>query len=196
MGRTKAWLPFGPELLLQRMVRLASEGIGHGPLVVVAAREQTLPDLPQRVVVARDSLPHRGPLHGLEIGLSALPQPVELVYASATDAPFLASRWIARLAERIGNADIAMPVVNGFPQPLCALYRRESVLPTVRTLLAADCLRLVALTERLKTRFLSPDDLRDIDPNFGTIQNINTLDEYHRALARAGFGAVDISEPA
>ena len=44
MGVPKATLPFGPETMLQRVVRLL--GTVVSPIVVVAAREQSLPELP------------------------------------------------------------------------------------------------------------------------------------------------------
>ena len=61
MGRPKAWLPFGPERLLQRVVRLVSTAAD--PVAVVAAPGQDLPELPRSVVVARDPVSGRGPLH-------------------------------------------------------------------------------------------------------------------------------------
>src|SRR3982750_1451674 len=50
MGYPKALLPFGPELMLQRMVRLLGEVVS--PIVVVAAPEQELPELPPDVLLA------------------------------------------------------------------------------------------------------------------------------------------------
>ena len=44
MGVAKAVLPFGPETMLQRVVRLL--GTVVAPIVVVAARDQELPPLP------------------------------------------------------------------------------------------------------------------------------------------------------
>ena len=57
MGRPKAWLPFGPELMLQRVVRLV--GTVARPIVVVAAPGQDLPELPAGVsiVTRRDLWP-------------------------------------------------------------------------------------------------------------------------------------------
>ena len=52
MGIAKAWLPFGPERMLPRVVRLLSEAVA--PIVVVAAQGQQLPDLPPGTTVARD----------------------------------------------------------------------------------------------------------------------------------------------
>ena len=45
MGRPKAWLPFGRELMLPRVVRLLGEAVG--PVAVVAAPGQDLPPLPE-----------------------------------------------------------------------------------------------------------------------------------------------------
>src|SRR5436309_2393107 len=70
MGLPKATLPFGPELMLQRVVRLLSAVVN--PIVVVAAPGQELPALPSDVLVTRDEREARGPLEGLFAGLSAL----------------------------------------------------------------------------------------------------------------------------
>ena len=133
MGQPKAWLPFGTERMLQRVVRLVSTVAG--PIVVVAAPGQELPALPEAVRVARDPLRGRGPLQGLAAGLAALPDEVELAYATATDVPFLQPAWIDRLVALIGDHDLAMPLCDGFLHPLAALYRRASVLPACESLL-------------------------------------------------------------
>ena len=52
MGFAKASLPFGPELMIQRVLRLLGEVVD--PLVLVAAPRQELPDLPGDVIVAHD----------------------------------------------------------------------------------------------------------------------------------------------
>lgn len=191
MGRPKAWLPFGDEVLLQRVVRLARVGIGAGPIAVVAAPEQELPGLPEGTIVARDPVEGRGPLQGLATGLAALPDEVELVYATATDVPFLQPAWIRRLAERIGRGDLAIPYVAAYHHPLAALYRRETILPAVRELLARGLSRPVCLLEQVTTRVLSDEELRDIDPEFSTLRNLNDLSEYESALRDAGLGRRD-----
>ena len=68
MGRPKAWLPFGDEVLLQRVVRILQTVFD--PIVVVAAPDQELPVLPDSVVVARDDREYLGPLNGLAVGLA------------------------------------------------------------------------------------------------------------------------------
>src|SRR5207244_3557337 len=60
MGRPKAWLPFGDEVMLPRVVRLLGEIVK--PVVVVAAPGQDVPPLPADMSVVRDEEKGRGPL--------------------------------------------------------------------------------------------------------------------------------------
>jgi molybdopterin-guanine dinucleotide biosynthesis protein A len=185
MGRPKAWLPFGPERLLQRVVRLA--GQAAGPIVVVAAPEQDLPGLPSGVRIVRDPVADRGPLQGLAAGLAALGNEAELAYLTATDVPFLEPAWIARLADLIGDHDLAIPRAEGFLHPLAALYRGATVAPAAEGLLAEDRLRPAFLMESVRSRIVTEDELRSVDPSLGTLRNLNAPEDYHAALRDAGL---------
>lgn len=185
MGRPKAWLPFGPEVLLQRVVRLV--GRVAGPIVVVAAPGQDLPELPDSVAIVRDPVADRGPLQGLAAGLAALPDRVELAYATATDVPFLEAGWIAHLAGLIGDDDLVIPEIGGYLHPLAGLYRRSTVLPAVEALLRADRLRPVFLLEVLRARVVDAAEMARVDPALATLRNLNTPGDYRDALRDAGF---------
>lgn len=185
MGRPKAWLSIGPEYLLQRVVRQVS--VAASPVVVVGAPGQDLPELPADVRVVRDSIAGRGPLQGLAAGLAAMPEPVEFVFATATDVPFLVPRWITRLVERIGDADLVVPKIGGYLQPLAAVYRRRTMLPAIENLLAESRLRIRDLVDATRAVVLDEDDLRDVDPSFGSVWNLNEPADYDRALHDAGL---------
>jgi len=185
MGRPKAWLSFGPERMLQRVVRLI--GTVAQPVVVVAANDQELPELAPEITIVRDSVAGRGPLQGLAAGLNALPDTVELVYATATDVPFLEPRWITRLIELIDGYDLAIPFMGDYYHPLAALYRRSAVLPAIEGLLLADRLRPVFLVEAVKTRVVHDAELSTVDPELQTLRNLNFPEDYERALLDAGF---------
>jgi molybdopterin-guanine dinucleotide biosynthesis protein A len=182
MGRPKAWLPFGPETLLERVIRLVSQAAD--PIIVVAAPDQSLPDLPEQVIIARDPIPNRGPLQGLATGFAALPPSSTLAYATATDAPFLNPAWITYLATVIENADLAIPQVAGRFHPLAALYRPATTLPKIQALLAQNQLPLLSLLDHLSTRTLTETEMQLIDPQFETLINLNTPEEYLRSLAQ------------
>jgi molybdenum cofactor guanylyltransferase len=192
MGRPKAWLPFGPERMLQRVVRLL--GSVTQTVVVVAAAGQELPELPPKIVVVRDPVAGRGPLQGLAAGLSALPEEVTLAYATATDVPFLEPRWITRLVELIDGHDLAIPHINDYYHPLAALYRKSTVLPAIESLLCENRLRPVFLAEAVKTRVVHEAEMRSIDPELQTLRNLNFPEDYEQALRDAGHLAPRATE--
>jgi molybdopterin-guanine dinucleotide biosynthesis protein A len=185
MGRPKAWLTFGPELLLQRTVRLVAAEVES--LNVVAAPGQDLPALPDKVRVVRDPREGRGPLQGFAAGLEACEGEASLAYLTAVDLPHLAPGWVARLAGLIGDADVAIPRAEGFLHPLAALYRTSVVLPVVRSMLRRDVLKISDIALMVKTRVVEAEELRDIDPDLATLRNMNTPEDYRAALRRAGI---------
>ena len=180
MGRPKEWLPIGAERMLHRVVRLVGEAVDV--VVVAAAPGQTLPELPATVRVVRDTRANQGPLRGLATGLAAFPEVVDLVYVSATDAPFLQPGWVARLAELVEGHDLAIPRANGFSHPLAAIYRREPVLEMAETLLAAGHDRLLNLLEPLRSRFIEGTDLFGVDPDLRSLRNLNSPEDYRNAV--------------
>lgn len=187
MGVPKATLPFGPETMLQRVVRLL--GTVVGPVVVVAARGQALPELPDHIKITRDEREQRGPLEGLRAGLRALPDSVDIAYVTSCDVPLLVPGFVARMVELLGDHDIAVMEVDGFPHPLSAVYRRDT-LPQVESLLASDKLRPVFLFDAVRTRRVLPEEMASVDPQLRTLRNLNTREDYLAALSEAGL-AID-----
>jgi molybdopterin-guanine dinucleotide biosynthesis protein A len=179
MGRPKAWLPFGDELMLPRVVRLLGEAVA--PLVVVAAPGQDVPPLPDNVVIARDPEQGRGPLQGLLAGLEALRGRADAAYLSSCDVPFLRPAFVRRLIELLGDHAICVPEVGGFRHPLAAVYRID-VAEVAARLLAENRLRPAFLFAELPTRIVRPEELADVDATFQTLRNLNTPAEYEAAL--------------
>jgi molybdenum cofactor guanylyltransferase len=184
MGRPKATLPFGPELMAQRVVRLLRTVVE--PIVVVAAPQQELPELPPGTVIAYDEREERGPLEGLLAGLKAIAPLADAAYTTSCDVPLLEPAFVRAVIERLGDADIAVPVEEGFAHPLAAVYR-TSVLSAIQELLQADQLRPAFLFERVPTRRIPVEELRQFDANLATLRNCNRPEEYLKALAEAGF---------
>ena len=184
MGVAKATLPFGPETMLQRVVRLLSTVVA--PVVVVAARDQELPALPADVVVTRDERDERGPLEGLRAGLKALPQSVDAAYVTSCDVPLLEPAFAARMLALLGSDDIAVMEIDGFTHPLSAVYRRN-VLAQIELLLDQNRLRPAFLFQAVPTRRVKPDEMTVVDPKLQTLRNLNTREDYLAALADAGL---------
>jgi len=186
MGYPKALLPFGPELMLQRVVRLLSMVVS--PIVVVAAVDQALPELPAQVLVVRDEREGRGPLEGLLAGLTPLVDRVDAAYVTSCDVPLLQAEFVRHMLARLGDNDIAVPFEDKYEHPLSAVYR-TSVVPHIRELLAQDHLRPVYLFKRVPTVRIPDEELRIADPELRTLANLNQPADYLAALKLAGFEA-------
>jgi len=180
MGCSKAELQFGSETMLQRVVRLLGEVAR--PLIVVAAPDQKVPGLPADVRLVHDQYAGWGPLAGMQAGLAVLPRGNEMAYITACDAPFLVPGFVERMAKLLGDHAIAVPIIEGRPHPLAAVYRRN-VLETIEWLLAHDCLRVGALLEELPIRHVEATELFDVDPQLQTLRNLNSPQDYRAALA-------------
>jgi molybdopterin-guanine dinucleotide biosynthesis protein A len=183
MGTSKALLPFGSETMLQRVVRILDDVVS--PIVIVAAVDQELPALPHDVIVTRDEHEGRGPLEGLRAGLKALPANVDAAYVTSCDVPLLMPGFVSQMLDLADGYDAAVMEIDGFTHPLSAVYRR-STLTHVERLLAANRLRPVFLFEAVKTRRVKPEEMT-ADPDLRTLRNLNTREDYERALAEAGL---------
>ncbi len=182
MGQAKAWLPFGEELLLPRVVRILREVVPA--VVVVAAVGQELPSLPPEVGVVRDTHTAKGPLAGFATGLAAIAHRVDAVYLSGCDAPFVQPAFVSRVFELLQShaTRAVVPTVTGWRHPLAAAYRVD-VLREVQAMFAEDRLRMMELLDRVNARELSPEELMSDDPQLLSLRNLNTQDDYHAALA-------------
>jgi molybdenum cofactor guanylyltransferase len=188
MGTSKAHLAFGAETMLQRVVRLLSTVVS--PIVVVAAPDQLLPEVPDDTIVTRDEREGRGPLEGLRAGLKALPPAVDLAYVTSCDVPLLEPAFVSRMIDLAAGYDIAVMEIDGFAHPLSAVYRR-SALPHVEALLAEERLRPVFLFDLVRTRRIRPSEMSAVDPELLTLRNLNTRADYLEALAKSGLAGSD-----
>lgn len=179
MGRPKALLPLADAPLVARVV--AALRAVTDDVVVVAAPGQELPPLPARLV--SDRVPHEGPLNGIRHGLAAAQSDVCVV--APCDAAFLQPALVSHLLAAAAGYDVVVPRWLQRLQPLHAVYRR-SVLPLVEEELARGGRRPVSVFDQVRTRTIDEDEVRSVDPEGWSFFNINTPEEYRRAVARLG----------
>jgi molybdopterin-guanine dinucleotide biosynthesis protein A len=190
MGSPKAALEWHGSTLLRRTVGIVARASG-GPVVVVRAVGQDLPDLPRGTVVVADPREGRGPLQGIAAGLAALDGQAEAAFVCSTDLPFLHPAFVRRVLRVVheDNADVCLPIARGYPQPLAAAYR-TSLAQTAERLVKEDRLRPAFLfeqcaVERLDDAALKTDPvLAALDPDLDSVLNVNEPAEYQAARAR------------
>ncbi len=185
MGRPKAWLPFGPEVMLQRVVRILSGVVS--PIVVVAAVGQDVPQLPAAVEIVRDEHEALGPLAGLAAGLQGGSRTRRgHAYASSCDVPLLTAAFVDYVVAALGDHDLAIPRDGKYHHPLAAVYATR-LAETARELVDANRLRPMFLLEQSRAREIETSELRSVDPELRSLRNINTPAEYAAALRDAGL---------
>ena len=175
MGRSKPWLPFGPEYLLQRVVKILRLVVR--PVVVVAAPRQDVPPLPPEVELVRDEVEGHGPLAGLITGLGAIGDRASIAYVSSCDVPLLTPEFIRQVLDGLSEADIAVPRIDGRLHPLAGAYR-TNVSTAARALLSRDTRRMTDLFTAVPTRIL--DATKFTHP--WAVSNANTPQEYAELL--------------
>jgi molybdopterin-guanine dinucleotide biosynthesis protein A len=173
MGEDKAARRVGGEPAARRLARLLASLFEE--VLLVGGRPPE--GAPGRPVPDRQGAP-RCPLRGLVAALEASEAPALLVLA--TDQLAVTPALLLALAAR-GDADAVVPVAEGRLQPLCALYRRETVLPVARGHLAEGRLALHALLDVLEVGRLEGPDLEAVAPGGRALRSANTPEAW-RAL--------------
>ena len=177
MGRPKSLLLFDGEPLIVHIVRALKQMFAE--TIVVAAPEQELPNL--GAILVRDEVAYQGPVGGIHYGLKAASG--EFCFVTSCDVPFLNLALISHLASQMLNHDVAVPYWENRFQPLHAAYR-TSVRPLLKEQLDRGELRPVYLFDKVRTRKIGEDEIRRFDPEGLSFFNMNTPDDYERALQR------------
>lgn len=188
MGRPKALLPFGGELLIERQVRLLRPLCAE---LIIATNEPEVYAFLGLPMVA-DAEPGQGPLAGLEAGLAAATQP--LLLGVACDMPFLTEPLVRALYAALAGARkrplAALPRTASGLEPLCALWRREA-LDAIREGLGAGQRSPQRLLAQLPVTWLEGEELVALGDPARLFLNCNTPADYDHARQLAEEGAPD-----
>ena len=134
MGQDKALLRLGGRPLIDlALEKLRVLSLAAAPRVAGAR-----PELASYGAPIADLHPGCGPLSGIEAALTASSQPLNAFLP--VDTPLLPAQFLLWMLERaqITGALATVPRINGWPQPLCAVYRRELLGPITAALTAGD----------------------------------------------------------
>ncbi len=180
MARDKASLPFGDETMLERVIRAVSQVVSE---VWVVGREGQ--EVPGHTRVARDAAEGLGPLAGLCAGLEAMD--AERAFLTTCDVPLLKPAYVERMLALSQGHPIAVPRVGEHTMVTSAVYSRE-VLPVAKRLVEDRKLRPLFLIDAFEARFVSEEELRQVDPELDSLRDCNTPEAYRDALRSAGLG--------
>lgn len=117
--------------------------------------------------------PLGGPVAGIAAGAHALPREAEFTAVLAVDAP-RSAQFLPVLTAAIGEADVAVTVAaDGWLQPLCALWRTESLHLALEALDGVRDRPAKALLRLAETVVEVPGDGRETD--YDTLAELSGL---------------------
>lgn len=121
-----------------------------------------------------DLYPARSPLVGIYSGLSA--SRTDLAFVLACDMPFVKPELVRHLLATAVDLDVAVPVVGGYFEPLCAAYRKSSI-SVIEQALQRGILRVTCIYEHLRVSAMPEDEVRRVDPDLSSFVNLNTPEQ-------------------
>ncbi len=174
MGRDKSRLEFAGAPLATRTAGLLETLcedvllVGGDPPADAPGRRVPDPDGPRCAL--------RGLVGALEAARG------ERVLVLATDLPLVTPDLLLGLIA-FPHADAVVPRDAAGAHPLCAIYRRESVLPVARDTLAGERLAIRHVLDAVETAWLEGDALRALDPRGRALANVNAPEDLEAVLA-------------
>ncbi len=131
------------------------------------------------VDIVGDLIPGKGPLSGIHAGLVA--SPYSLNFVVGCDMPFVSGELGAYLVERADQDDDAVvPFVNGYAEPLSAVYRKTCV-PFVEALLFTDKPKVAAFYDQVRVKYVRDEEIIAFGGG-NCFFNVNTRDDLKKAL--------------
>ena len=102
------------------------------------------------------------------------------------DTPFMNMDVIEFLFQEARNYDAAIPLrLNGYLEPLQAVYKSDITLKAARDAIEHDELSILDMIRRLgKVNYVSMEKIKRINPNLDTFFNINTYSDLEEARKR------------
>jgi molybdopterin-guanine dinucleotide biosynthesis protein A len=131
------------------------------------------------VPVVPDLLPEIGPLGGL---YTALRGASERIIILACDLPFVTAPFLEYLLRTGRDADVTLPRSTAGVHPLCAAYAADAA-PLIRRLIDEGVRQVQEALGSLRLHIVEGAALAAFDPDERLLHNINTPDDYARAIA-------------
>lgn len=176
-GVDKAFIHLKKTPMIERVLEVV-KGVCDDIIVVSRTREDYLH---YDVRSVEDLVPGAGPLGGLYTGLKASNSSINFIVAC--DMPFLNGQFIQYMVDRFCSTDILIPRLNGFVEPLHALYSRACI-PAIEDALKAGERKLKSFFHKVSVTVVEEHKITPFDPELRMFTNINNSDDMKAAEER------------
>jgi molybdopterin-guanine dinucleotide biosynthesis protein A len=135
--------------------------------------------LGDEVRFVRDKRAGLGPLFGMSLSFKEAKG--EYVAVAPCDAPFIRPELYLRLFQLAEGADAAVPEVNGYWEPLHAVYERRAMLKAIEKAISEGGTRPKDTYGYLDIAKLTQEEIKTVDPELLSFVNINTIQNLENA---------------
>jgi len=178
MGINKAMMDFLGEPLIARVITRVSSL--SDDIFIITKEPQEFNKFSVRII--KDVIPGKGAIGGLYTAL--VEAKYEFVAVVACDMPFVNMDLLKKAYEVLleYHADVAIPKTGEGYEPLHAVYRIQKCLPAIQNALATEKKRLVSWFPDVNVVEMKSNLIDQFDPEHTAFINVNTRDEYIRAI--------------
>jgi molybdopterin-guanine dinucleotide biosynthesis protein A len=170
MGRDKSFVPFEGRPMIE-VVRDRVAGLGDELILITNNPE---PYAYLNLPTFGDIYADCGPLGGIHSALANAASPHVLMIAC--DMPWLNRDLLEYLVSLRGTADIVVPRLDKFPEPLHAVYSKACLDP-IETKLKAGDLKITRFYGQVNVRFVDREEIARFDPQGRSFTNINSPED-------------------
>jgi molybdopterin-guanine dinucleotide biosynthesis protein A len=177
MGTDKAWLEIEGQPLIERTLASVRAVTSNVAIIANTERYGSL-----GVPVFADTYQGVGPLEAVRVALSNTQ--TNRILLVACDLPFLTPALFRFLLSIPSTNQAIVPLSpDNQLEPLCAIYCKDS-LGAVENLIEHGLRKMAKLFEKVPTRFVEFQEIRELEGAHLFFENINSPEDYDRALRR------------
>jgi molybdenum cofactor guanylyltransferase len=176
MGTNKAFVKIRNKPIVEHVLAKI-ENLGQSETLLITNRPDDYAHLGLPMVT--DIIPNKASLGGIYTAIHMSKTLHTMVVAC--DMPFLNAdllRYMLKLATR--PFDVVVPRVNGHPQGLHAIYKKNCLAPIYQRL-EADRLKVIGFYDDVNVHYLDEAEYSRFDPKGMSFFNVNTPQDLKRA---------------
>ncbi len=179
----KAFLKIGDRTLIQIIIDNIEQVVNE---IIVSVSDEEEKKVFEKelgnIKIVADSVKNFGPVAGILSGLKNTESDYSIVLAC--DMPFVNKNVVEYLFKNVKGYDAIIPKWDDDRvEPLHAVYKRDKMLIEAEKAVNSGFKRIIVPISNLsKVKYISVNEIADIDPGLKTFLNINTMEDFKRLI--------------
>lgn len=169
--KNKAFLKIENKILIEQIVKKMRKLSDE--VIIITNTPQKFNYLNVRII--KDIIPNKGSLGGIYSGLFFAKNYTALVVAC--DMPFLNIPLLKYIISYSQDYDVVIPKIDNFFETLHATYSKKCLQP-IKKLIDVNNLKIIDFFPEVNVKFVGKEEIEKFDPNFMSLFNINTLNDF------------------